>query len=163
MEPVEELTLLIKAAQREGDRRVNAALRPIGLTAAQAEVLLVLAAAEPLSLGDLGDLLVAEGGHPSRLVDRMVGAGWIERTTAQDDRRRLELRLTPLGRELAADAFERKRRLIRESGALLVGTDHGALRELLTAYLGDGPWAQTVQRRRALDARRTADPGVLTP
>lgn len=161
MDPVEELALLVKAAQREGDRRVNAALRPIGLTAAQAEVLLVLAAAEPLSLGDLGGLLVAEGGHPSRLVDRMVGAGWIERTSAADDRRRLELRLTPLGHGLAADALERKGRLTRESGSLLQGKDHGALRDLLTAYLGDGPWAHTVRRRRELHSR-IARPGSGT-
>lgn len=153
MDPVDELTLLIRAAHREGDRRVNAALRPIGLTAAQAEVLLVLAAAEPLSLGDLGGMLVAEGGHPSRLVDRMVSAGWIERTTAEGDRRRLELRLTPAGHHLAAEAGERKRHLLEESRHLLGERDSRALRDLLVAYLSEGPWADIVQRRRDLSDR----------
>lgn len=148
---MDELTLLVKAAQREGDRRVNAVLRPLGLTAAQAEVLLVLAAAQPLSLGALGGLLVSEGGHPSRLVDRLVGAGWVERTTAPDDRRRHVLRLTPAGRDLAHRAARSKRELLDLSGQLLTQADLAPLRALLLAYLGDSPWAETVQRRAALD------------
>lgn len=151
MHPLDELTLLIKAAQREGDRRVNATLRPLGLTAAQAEVLLVLASAEPLSLGALGGLLVSEGGHPSRLIDRMVVAGWVERATARDDRRRHVLRLTPAGRDLADRARASKRQLLDQSGDLLANNDVAPLRALLLTYLGDSPWAGTVRRRRDLD------------
>lgn len=153
MDEVEELTLLIKAAQREGDRRVNAALRPLGLTAAQAEALMVLAAAEPLSLGELGDLLVAEGGHPSRLVDRMVAAGLVQRETADPDRRRLELRLTPVGRDVATRAAATKQALHDSIRPLLAATDSSAVRDLIEHYLGDGPWALTVERRRDLAGR----------
>lgn len=149
---LDELTLLIKAAQREGDRRVNAVLRPLGLTAAQAEVLLVLAAAEPLSLGELGGLLVAEGGHPTRLVLRLVEAGLVQRTGALDDRRRLELRLTPGGRALAEQAATRKSELLERSRGLTEGLDLRPILTLLEGYLADGPWADTVRRRRVLDS-----------
>jgi len=37
VDPSEELRYLILAAQREGDRALSAALRPYGLTTAQAE------------------------------------------------------------------------------------------------------------------------------
>jgi MarR family transcriptional regulator, organic hydroperoxide resistance regulator len=68
-------------------REMNAALADLGLTAPQAEALAVLAQAGPLSLNQLGGLLIAEGGHPSRLVDRLVSSGWVTRQEAADDRR----------------------------------------------------------------------------
>lgn len=35
------------------------------------------AQAEPMSLGELDDYLIAEGGHPSQLVDRLVQADYV--------------------------------------------------------------------------------------
>jgi hypothetical protein len=47
-----------------------AALRPLGVTPAQAEVLQVLADRQPLTLTGFGELLVCESGtNPSRLID----------------------------------------------------------------------------------------------
>jgi DNA-binding MarR family transcriptional regulator len=88
-------------------REMNAALADLGLTAPQAEALAVLAQAGPLSLNQLGGLLIAEGGHPSRLVDRLVQAGWVARQEAADDRRRVTLRLTAAGEQLHAQAVQR--------------------------------------------------------
>jgi aspartyl-tRNA synthetase len=76
---LEEAALLILAAQREGNRLMAAALRPLGVTPAQAEVLQVLADRQPLTLTGLGELLVCESGtNPSRLVDRLVSAGLLK-------------------------------------------------------------------------------------
>src|SRR5260370_4657720 len=75
-------------------------MRPVGLTGPQADALVVIGQAGPLSLTTLGDLLIAEAGHPSRLVDRLVDAGLVERRPAEDDRRRVELSLTPKGHRL---------------------------------------------------------------
>ena len=47
-----------------------------------------------------GDLLIAESGHPSRMVDRLVEAGLVTRRSATDDRRRVVLTLTAGGRRL---------------------------------------------------------------
>lgn len=97
MTPAEQLRYLVLAAQREGNRMLAAALRPLGLTPSQAEVLRVLGDREPLSLGELGELLICESGtNPSRLVDRLVGMGLVHRTSAED-RRRLVLSLTADG------------------------------------------------------------------
>src|SRR3712207_6300113 len=100
MDPPLELALLVKAAQRELERRMNDAIRPLGVTGAQADALVVIGQSEPISLKDLGELLIAEAGHPSRLVDRLVEAGLVERREAGDDRRRVELSLTGQGRSL---------------------------------------------------------------
>ena len=71
----EHLRYLVLAAQREGNRMFAAALRPLNLTPAWAEALSVLDKREPLTIRELGLLLVCEGEHPSRLVNRMVIAG----------------------------------------------------------------------------------------
>ena len=99
MRPLEEAALLILAAQREGNRLMAAALRPLGVTPAQAEVLQVLADRQPLTLTGLGELLVCESGtNPSRLIDRLVTAGLVRRAESGQDRRQVELSLTPAGR-----------------------------------------------------------------
>jgi DNA-binding MarR family transcriptional regulator len=97
----EELRYLILAIQREGNRLLAAELRPLGLTPSQAEVLRVLRDHGPLTLSSLGGLLVCETGNsPSRLVDRLVTQGLIQRDTDPNDRRYLALSLTAEGRDL---------------------------------------------------------------
>src|SRR3954447_9322336 len=95
MRPAEELRYLVLAAQREGNRLLAAALRPLGLTPAWAEAIIILDEHSPLTVKQLGDLLVCEGDHPSRLVDRMARADLILRSTSSSDRRAVELRLSP--------------------------------------------------------------------
>lgn len=104
MEPAEEVRYLILAAQREGNRRLARELRPLGVTPAQAEVLRLLADRQPLTMSGLGDLLVCESGsNPSRLVDRLVAAGLVQRVTSSQDRRQVELTLTVAGGVIARD------------------------------------------------------------
>jgi DNA-binding MarR family transcriptional regulator len=99
---VEELRYLVLAAQREGNRQLAQALRPLGVTPSQAEVLRLLDERQPLTLTGLGQLLVCESGtNPSRLVDRLVGAELVRRVEAADDRRQVELTLTATGKRLA--------------------------------------------------------------
>lgn len=98
MNSAEELRYLVLAAQREGNRILLDLLRPLGVSPSQAEVIRVLANYGPLSLVDLGVLLVCETGSPSRLVDGLVTAALLERIPALDDRRRVILSLTNAGR-----------------------------------------------------------------
>src|SRR3954451_18263885 len=102
MQPIEELRYLILAAQREGSRLFAEALRPLGSPPSQAKVLRVLKEHEPLSLIALGDLLVCETGSPSRLVQRLVEDGLVERIPSSTDKRMVTLTLTDRGREVAA-------------------------------------------------------------
>src|SRR5215218_2774723 len=106
MNKVEALRYLILAAQREGNRMLAERLRPLGLTPSQAEVLRVLQEHQPLSLVELGGLLVCETGSPSRLVRRLVRAGLVERTPSEADKRRVTLSLTHKGEEAASGVAE---------------------------------------------------------
>lgn len=96
-----ELRHLILATQREGNRWLGDALRPIGLTPSQAEILTVLAERDRLTLVELGRSIVCETGSPSRLVDHLVRRGLVERQPGTTDRRVVHLQLTESGQELA--------------------------------------------------------------
>jgi DNA-binding MarR family transcriptional regulator len=104
-----------------------------------------------VSLKDLGDLLIAEAGHPSRLVDRLVAAGLVAREPAQADRRRVELSLTPSGRRLAK-RVERARADVMDLGRqALAGRDLGPVLRLLRELLAATPYSELIARRRELD------------
>jgi len=151
---VEELQLLFKAVHRESERRLSEGLAPLGITPAQAEALIVLEMAQPISLGDLGNLLIAEGGHPSRLVDRLVRNGWVARQVADRDRRRLVLSLTPVGVTLVGKIRDIRDRLCEEKRSLLERNDLAPTMALFEGYLQGSPWWRTVERRRRLASHR---------
>lgn len=93
----ERLRFLILAAQREGDRLLTNALLPLNLTPSQAEVLRTLGPRAPLSVKQLGTLLICESGSPSRLVNTMIVKGLIETHPVEGDKRKLHLTLTEAG------------------------------------------------------------------
>jgi len=106
---------------------LNAALaevfHPIGLSCVQADALMALEQLQPVTLSGLSGHLVAESGHPSRLVARLTEMGYVERRPAPDDRRATLLSLTPTGARKAAEARGARepvaRRLAEEFGSVL--------------------------------------------
>jgi DNA-binding MarR family transcriptional regulator len=154
VDPLLELALLVKAGQRELERRMNDAMRPLGLTAAQADALVVIGQAEPLSLKDLGELLIAEAGHPSRLVDRLVEAGLVERRAAGDDRRRVELSLTSRGRRLEKRILAAREEVLELGRELIGDRDLGPALDLMRDLVQYTPFAALILRRRELLERK---------
>ncbi|WCB93462.1 hypothetical protein DSM104299_02175 [Baekduia alba] len=141
MEPVEELRYLILGAQREGARAFAELLKPSGLTAAQAEVLAAVRDADrSLTVREIGERLVCEGGSPSRLVASVVAAGLLERGERDGDRRAIELTLTPAGARAARAVTEAERQL--HAGLATVLTQ----REIAAAVAG---------LRKLVDERRS--------
>jgi DNA-binding MarR family transcriptional regulator len=150
VDPLLELALMVKAGQRDLERRMNEAMRPLGLTGAQADALVVIGQAGPLSLKDLGELLIAEAGHPSRLVDRLVEAGLVERRAAGDDRRRVELSLTRRGRTLERQVLEAREGVLGLGRQLIGDRDLTPAVELFRDLLQYTPYAGLIERRRQL-------------
>ena len=150
MDPLFEFALSIKAIQREIERRTNEVLQPLGVTAAQADALAVIAQAGPVSLGELGDLLIAEGGHPSRLVDRLVEAGLVERRAADSDRRRIELSLTARGRRLERKVAAARRSILEQVRPLVPERELERTLKLLRNLLQYTSFAELVARRGEL-------------
>jgi MarR family transcriptional regulator, organic hydroperoxide resistance regulator len=156
VDPLLEFALAVKAGQRQFERWTNEAMRPLGLTAAQADAITVIAQAGPLSLNELGDLMIAEAGHPSRLVDRLVTAGWVERRTAGEDRRRVELSLTPLGRRLEKRVGRAREQVLAAGRELLGGREIEPLVDTLRDLLELTEYADLIARRRELFEREAA-------
>jgi DNA-binding MarR family transcriptional regulator len=150
MDPLLEFALSVKAIQRELERAMNEAMRPLGLTAAQADALVVIGQAQPLSLKELGELLIAEAGHPSRLVDRLVEAGLVERRSAGDDRRRVELSLTPRGRRLEKRILAAREEVLGLARELVGDRDLEPALELLRELVELTSFAELIARRREL-------------
>jgi MarR family transcriptional regulator, organic hydroperoxide resistance regulator len=149
-----ELRYLILALQREGNRVLAAGLRPLNLTPAQGEALTVLAGHAPLSLNGLGDLLVCESGNsPSRIVDRLVGAGLVQRDTDPADRRHVLLSLTPEGKEVAKRVAAVEDDLETFLDELIAGQPTESALTLLRSMATHFPAGQALERRRITDRR----------
>ena len=69
-----------------------------GISAAQMFVLHALEEDEVLSLNQLAERTATDQSSASVVVQRLVDAGCVTRTPRKDDRRHVELRLTPKGR-----------------------------------------------------------------
>src|SRR5215470_10142462 len=150
--PADELRYLILAVQREGSRRMAARLRDAGLTPAQAEVLDVLRDRAPLSLAELGRLLVCEAGSPSRLVDTLVQRGLVTRTPSPQDRRVVSLALTEAGRE--ARAASAGSSAVREAiTSRLTDQEIGQLSGLLRKLIEDTPGGAAIDARFSAESR----------
>ena len=147
MQPIEELRYLILAAQREGNRLLAEALRPLGLTPSQAEVLRVLEDHEPLSLIALGDLLVCETGSPSRLVQGLVEDGLVERLASATDKRMVTLSLTNQGREMAAKVAALESQFYAANASVVKDAPLPELLGLLWRFVEGRPAGMALARR----------------
>ncbi len=109
--------------------------RPHGLTAAQFNVLNILAGApEGLSQTELGGILVVDRSNVTGLIDRMERAGWVRRADVPGDRRSYRVRLTAGGRRLweraQADYDRAVRAAVSQMGEARASAGLDALRRL---------------------------------
>jgi MarR family transcriptional regulator, organic hydroperoxide resistance regulator len=149
MKPVEELRYLILGAQREGARAFTELLQPTGLTPAQAEVLVVVAEANrPLTVREIGERLVCEGGSPSRLVGSVVDAGLLERGERAGDRRAVELSLTAPGKAAVDDVRGAEKELHQWLASALCEAELTSLVRALRKLVNQRPAGNAIERRR---------------
>lgn len=136
------VTSVVRAQQLLMER-IDAVLRPRGLTFARYEVLRLLSfareAAMPMSR--LGSLLQVHPTSVTSAVDRLVAQGYVERVRDDADRRVVRAVLTDTGREAVEEATAALNSDVFETPGLAQG-DVRDLTERLTslrAGLGDGP------------------------
>ena len=122
--------------------RIDAVLRPRGLTFARYEVLRLLSftrdAAMPMSR--LGSLLQVHPTSVTSAVDRLVAQGYVERVRSDEDKRVVRAVLTDAGRGAVEEATHALNRDVFEAPGL-PGDEVRALTDRLTALrsgLGDG-------------------------
>jgi DNA-binding MarR family transcriptional regulator len=96
-----ELTTAVMATAGVFLRESQRLFRPHGLTAAQYNVLNVLAPRpDGMSQRELSDLLVVDRSNVTGLIDRMEKSGWVQRADDPADRRVYRVTLTAEGRAL---------------------------------------------------------------
>jgi len=149
----ERIRYLALAVQREGNRQLTADLRPLGLTPSQSEALRIVGDHGPMMLTDVGRMLVCESGtNPSRIVDRLVDAGLLDRTTDPVDRRRVTLRLTAAGREAEAGVRRIENAMYDQLDAAFAGVDTSALLAQLEGLVAGRPSGLALAARIAAEA-----------
>ncbi|MFP8966539.1 MarR family transcriptional regulator [Pokkaliibacter sp. CJK22405] len=79
------------------DRQLDKYLAPYDVTAAQFKVLLTLARQGDCSVACLSKALPMDSGAATRMVDRLVQKELVERARNEEDRRQIQVRLTPQG------------------------------------------------------------------
>lgn len=84
----------------------NQALKPLGLTEVQFNVLKILKAKAPVALpsSDISNLLISQTPDVTRILDRMVKKGLVKREIPEENRRLVLVSLTDDGLEMIEEA-----------------------------------------------------------
>jgi DNA-binding MarR family transcriptional regulator len=81
--------------------RMDRAVKPLGLTAQQIGVILMLSCGRGHTPYELSRAMSYDSGSMTRMLDRLEKKGFIVRTRSEADRRMVKLELTQQGREVA--------------------------------------------------------------
>ena len=100
----------------------EAAAAEEGLTSQHYQAMLILRGwpnGEPVSINDLAQQLLIKHNSAVGLVDRLVAGGLVVREPSTVDRRKVELRLSPRGRQVLAELAAMHRDELRRIGPLM--------------------------------------------
>lgn len=86
---------------------LDAELAPLGLTAAQFVILVMLADSDADSASGLCKSVSYDQGAMTRMIDRLERKGFVRRVRSADDRRRVNLELTAEGRAVCPKLIAR--------------------------------------------------------
>ena len=100
--PYMKMVVNILRAGKIIDHKVSEALKEYGITHIQFNILRILEARLPekLSLKDVQDGLLFPTSDVSRLLDRLVKRGLVERTVCPENRRKIDLSITREGMQI---------------------------------------------------------------
>jgi DNA-binding MarR family transcriptional regulator len=107
----------------------------MGMSLAQLFVLQQLSERAANSLNELAERTATHQSSVSVVVRRLVESGYVSRTTSALDRRRLEIEVTPKGRQLLADAPTTVQTQLVDALRDMGDRDKSALANLLEAWL----------------------------
>lgn len=110
----EQLDAMVTAARVfAGITAESIAQADAGLTLPQLRVLVLASQIQPLSPSDVAGALDVHLSTASRICDRLVRAGMLDRRDREDDRRLLALTLTAYGRRQLDDITAHRRQVFR--------------------------------------------------
>lgn len=97
--PQEQLALTVLHTASSMLHRHRSLLKPYGVTPEQFNILRILRGqhGRPLPLLEISSRMIDRNSNTSRLVDKLVDKGYVIRVVCPQDRRRVEISLTPEG------------------------------------------------------------------
>jgi DNA-binding MarR family transcriptional regulator len=95
---------------------------------------LVLAAEAPRNLSAIAEDLEVHPSNATRLCDRLVRAGLLDRRRSEEDRRQVHLTLTPRGRRLVDRAMSHRREHVARAMAHMSEEERSALASALEVF-----------------------------
>lgn len=104
------------------------------ITLPQFRVLVVLSTAGPLRIGAVAEKMKANTSTFSRTIDRMVGAGWVDRAASADSRREVLVQITGAGRALVNQVTDRRRSEIAAILGRIEPAEQEAIIQALTVF-----------------------------
>jgi DNA-binding MarR family transcriptional regulator len=126
--------LALLHAARAVEAKLEAACGRAGLSMAKFSVLSELVAAgEPLALGELAERLSCVRSNMTQLVDRLEADGYVRRVSCPTDRRSVKAEISDVGRERQGVAAEEVAKVNGEIAGLLHPEDHAALERVARA------------------------------
>ena len=128
-----EVADLVAAAARRIRLHANRDLGPLGITWGQVRALRTLARCDgAVRMSDLADRLGIARRSTTSVVDELVGRGLVERRADPDDRRAVEVAVTPAGTRLLDQLRARRRQAASALTADLTADELATLRDLLS-------------------------------
>ncbi|GAA0725683.1 MarR family transcriptional regulator [Aquimarina litoralis] len=79
--------------------QIHAVLKPFDISIQQFNVLRILKGqkGKPSNLSTIQERMVSKMSNTTRLVDKLISKGYVNRTTCTSNRRKVEITITPLG------------------------------------------------------------------
>jgi MarR family 2-MHQ and catechol resistance regulon transcriptional repressor len=112
-------------------RAVACKVQEYGLTTPQFGILEALHHLGPLSLGELAEKLLVTGGNVTYVMDRLEDQGLVYRERSPQDRRIIQAKLTPQGKELITKVFPGHARYVERLASHLGDEELEEMRSLL--------------------------------
>jgi DNA-binding MarR family transcriptional regulator len=121
------------------NERTDQAVKPLGLTAQQIGVILLLSCGEASTPFEMSRAMSYDSGSMTRLLDRLENKGFIARTRSDEDRRVVKLNLTPQGHAAARQLPQLGAAVLNEQLRGFSQADLATLIDLLARFIANGP------------------------
>ncbi len=113
------------------DKKSSESIKEFGLTQPQFAVIEVIGHLGPLKIGELCDKMLVTGGNMTLVLDNIEKLGYIERVPSREDRRAINIQLTPAGQKLFEEVFVKHAENITQFMSVLNATEQKNLGDLL--------------------------------
>ncbi len=119
-------------------QRTTKVLKPYGISSQQFNILRILRGMhpKPASIKTLTERMIDKMSNASRLVDKLMAKGLVQRSECNADRRRVDVLITAPGLELLQRASADVERLVQQDGLNLSEAEAASLNELLDRLRG---------------------------